>query len=39
MDPVAFTGRAARQVDEFLNEVVTPALAGVATAAPETPRI
>ncbi|KAB2964127.1 MAG: adenylosuccinate lyase [Thermoanaerobaculia bacterium] len=39
IDPVAFTGRSARQVDEFLDEVVTPALAGVAATAVEEPRI
>jgi len=39
VDPVAFTGRAAQQVDEFLDSVVTPALAGVAAAAVEEPRI
>ncbi|KAB2963358.1 MAG: adenylosuccinate lyase [Thermoanaerobaculia bacterium] len=39
VDPVAFTGRSARQVDEFLDEVVAPALAGVAIVAAEAPRI
>jgi adenylosuccinate lyase len=39
VDPVAFTGRAARQVDEFLDEVVTPALAGVTAPAAEAPRV
>ena len=39
IDPVAFTGRSARQVDEFLEEVVAPALAGVAITAPEEPRV
>ena len=39
VDPVAFTGRAARQVDEFVEEVVTPALAGVTAAAAEAPRV
>jgi adenylosuccinate lyase len=39
IDPAAFTGRAAAQVDEFLQEVVEPALAGSATAAIEEPRI
>ena len=39
VDPVAFTGRAARQVDEFLDEVVAPALAGAATVAAEAPRV
>ncbi len=37
--PGAFTGRAPEQVDEFLHEVVGPALAGTATAAPEEPRV
>jgi adenylosuccinate lyase len=39
VDPVAFTGRAAEQVDEFLEEVVAPALAGVTAAAAEAPRV
>jgi adenylosuccinate lyase len=39
IDPVAFTGRSARQVDEFLDEVVAPALAGAAITAPEEPRV
>ncbi len=39
IDPVAFTGRAANQVDEFLDEVVAPALAGTAAAGVEAPRI
>ncbi len=39
VDPAAFTGRSAAQVDEFLNEVALPALAGAATAAVEEPRI
>jgi adenylosuccinate lyase len=39
VDPVAFTGRAARQVDEFVDEVVTPALAGVTAPAAEAPRV
>ncbi len=39
VDPVAFTGRAARQVDEFVEEVVIPALAGVTAAAAEAPRV
>jgi adenylosuccinate lyase len=32
LDPVAFTGRSAQQVDDFLGEVVTPALAGLEAA-------
>lgn len=39
VDPVAFTGRAAQQVDEFLETTVTPALAGATAAAAEEPRI
>jgi adenylosuccinate lyase len=39
VDPAAFTGRAAAQVDEFVHEVALPALAGSATAAVEEPRI
>ncbi len=39
IDPVAFTGRSAQQVDEFLDEVVAPALAGVTATAVEEPRI
>jgi adenylosuccinate lyase len=33
-DPKRFVGRAPEQVDEFLEEVVGPLLAGVATDAP-----
>ena len=39
LDPVAFTGRAAQQVDDFLESDVSPALAGAATLAAATPRI
>ncbi|MEO6191683.1 MAG: adenylosuccinate lyase [Thermoanaerobaculia bacterium] len=39
LDPVAFTGRSAEQVDEFLNEVVTPALEGTEAAAIAAPRV
>jgi adenylosuccinate lyase len=39
LDPVAFTGRSASQVDEFLEEVVAPALEGAETAAISGPRI
>jgi len=39
VDPVAFTGRAAEQVDEFLERTVAPALAGTAAAAVEAPRV
>lgn len=44
LDPVAFTGRSARQVDEFLDEVVTPALddlkaAGLQAAELAAPRV
>ena len=39
LDPRAFTGRSAQQVEEFLAEVVEPALAGVAAVAAEAPRI
>jgi adenylosuccinate lyase len=39
LDPVAFTGRSAHQVDEFLAEVVEPALAGAETAETVAPRI
>jgi adenylosuccinate lyase len=39
IDPVAFTGRSARQVDEFLDEVVEPALRGSTARAAEEPRI
>ena len=39
LDPVAFTGRSAGQVDEFLDEVVAPALEGVEAAAIAAPRI
>ena len=39
VDPQAFTGRSAAQVDDFLNDVVTPALAGLDAAAVEAPRI
>jgi adenylosuccinate lyase len=37
--PERFVGRAPEQVDEFLTEVVAPALAGAAAAAVEAPRI
>jgi len=39
IDPRAFTGRSAQQVDEFLAEVIEPALAGVEAAAVEEPRV
>ena len=39
LDPKAFTGRSAQQVDEFLAEVVEPALAGTEAAAVEAPRV
>ena len=39
LDPRAFTGRSAEQVDELLTEVVEPALEGAATAAVESPRV
>jgi len=39
LDPQAFTGRSAAQVDEFLDEVVAPALAGTAAAAISSPRV
>jgi len=39
LDPVAFTGRSAQQVDEFLEEVVAPALEGTAAALVEAPRV
>lgn len=39
LDPAAFTGRSAAQVDEFLAEVVEPALAGLDAAAVDAPRV
>jgi adenylosuccinate lyase len=39
LDPVAFTGRSASQVDEFLEEVVAPALEGIEAAAIAAPRV
>jgi len=39
LDPVAFTGRSAEQVDDFLDEVVAPALEGAETAAVSAPRV
>ncbi len=39
VDPVAFTGRAAEQVDEFLERPVAPGLAGTPAAAFEAPRV
>jgi adenylosuccinate lyase len=39
IDPLAFTGRSAEQVDEFLRDVVAPALAGLDAAEVEAPRI
>jgi adenylosuccinate lyase len=39
LDPVAFTGRSAAQVDEFLTEIVAPALAGTEAATIAAPRV
>jgi adenylosuccinate lyase len=39
MSPIAFVGRSAEQVDEFLAEVVEPALAGLDVAAVDEPRV
>jgi adenylosuccinate lyase len=39
IDPQRFTGRSARQVEEFLAEVVAPALAGTEAATVEAPRV
>ncbi len=39
LDPVAFTGRAAQQVDEFLDEEAAPALAGAAALAAPAPQV
>ncbi len=39
LDPVAFTGRSAQQVDEFLGEVVDPLLAAARMAPVEAPRV
>jgi adenylosuccinate lyase len=39
LDPIAFTGRSAGQVDEFLDEVVTPALEGTEAAEVAAPRV
>jgi adenylosuccinate lyase len=39
LDPAAFTGRSAQQVDEFLDEVVAPALEGTEAAAVAAPRV
>jgi adenylosuccinate lyase len=39
LDPMAFTGRSAQQVDEFLEEVVAPALAGTEAAVIAAPRV
>ena len=39
LDPQAFTGRSAEQVDEFLEREVEPALAGLEAAAVEAPRV
>jgi adenylosuccinate lyase len=39
LDPAAFTGRSAAQVDEFLEEVAAPALEGLETAATTAPRV
>jgi adenylosuccinate lyase len=39
IDPVAFTGRSAQQVDEFLDEVVAPVLAGIEKAEVAAPRV
>jgi adenylosuccinate lyase len=39
LDPVVFTGRSAAQVDDFLTEVVAPALAETEAAAIAAPRV
>ncbi len=39
LDPVQFTGRAAQQVLDFLEEVVAPALTDLPVAAVEEPRV
>jgi adenylosuccinate lyase len=39
LDPEAFTGRAAQQVDDFLAEIAEPALAGVPKEEVEAPRV
>jgi adenylosuccinate lyase len=39
LDPAAFTGRSAEQVDEFLEDVVAPALEGAEAAAIAAPRV
>jgi adenylosuccinate lyase len=39
LDPRAFTGRSAAQVEEFLEEAVAPALEGVSSALVEAPRV
>jgi adenylosuccinate lyase len=39
LDPIAFTGRSAEQVDEFLAEAVAPALEGAEAAAVAAPRV
>jgi adenylosuccinate lyase len=39
VDPVAFTGRSAAQVEEFLAEQVAPAMAGMTGATVEAPRV
>ena len=39
LDPVAFTGRSAAQVDEFLEEVAAPALANLEAAEVAAPRV
>jgi adenylosuccinate lyase len=39
LDPVAFTGRSASQVDEFLAETVAPVLEGSEAAAIAAPRV
>ncbi|MFP5286063.1 MAG: hypothetical protein ACLGI9_10030, partial [Thermoanaerobaculia bacterium] len=39
LDPVGFTGRSAAQVDDFLEEVAEPALAGAAAMEVSAPRI
>jgi hypothetical protein len=39
MDPTAFIGRSPQQVDEFLDEVVAPALDGLDLAVVDEPRV
>ncbi|HVR98806.1 MAG TPA: adenylosuccinate lyase [Thermoanaerobaculia bacterium] len=39
IDPIAFTGRSAEQVDEFIAEVIQPAVSGIESVGASAPRV